>query len=61
VAAAAPARTSGPITIALGQTPAQVIAGKGQPSNMVKFPNKVVYIYPDMKVVFVNGKVSDVQ
>jgi hypothetical protein len=60
-AAAAPARAAGPITIALGQTPAQVVAGKGQPVNMVNFPNKTVYIYPDMKVIFVNGKVSDVQ
>ena len=58
--AAAP-RTSGPITIALGQSPEQVVAGKGQPSNKVQFPNKMVYIYPDMKITFVNGKVSDVQ
>ncbi len=62
--AAAPATTprpSGPVTIALGQSPEQVMAGKGQPSNKVQFPNKMVYIYPDMKITFVNGKVSDVQ
>ncbi len=58
-APAAPTHT-GPITIALGQTPAQVIENKGQPTNKVNFPNKVVYIYPDMKITFVAGKVSDV-
>ena len=51
----------GPVTIALGQTPAQVIANKGQPTNEVKFPNKTIFIYPDMKIIFVGGKVSDVQ
>jgi len=59
--APAPARPAGPITIALGQTPDQVIASKGQPTNKVNFPNKTVFIYPDMKIVFVGGKVSDVQ
>jgi hypothetical protein len=63
-AAAAPAaapRPTGPITISLGQTPEQVIASKGQPTNKVDFPTKTVYIYPDMKIIFVHGKVSDVQ
>jgi hypothetical protein len=60
-AAPAPARPAGPITIAQGQTPEQVIASKGQPINKVNFPNKTVFIYSDMKIVFVGGKVSDVQ
>ncbi len=59
--AAAPARHTGPITIALGQTTDQVIANKGQPTSKVNFPNKMMYIYPDMKITFVGGKVSDVQ
>jgi hypothetical protein len=45
----------------LGQTQEQVIATKGQPTNKVAFPNKTVFIYPDMKITFVNGKLSDVQ
>ncbi|MGA7523979.1 MAG: hypothetical protein WBW84_16120 [Acidobacteriaceae bacterium] len=59
----APARPAGPITIALGQTQAQVIRSKGQPLNIVNFPsrNKTIYIYRDMKIIFVQGKVSDVQ
>ncbi len=56
-----PSGPSAPIVIALGQTEAQVIAGKGQPTNKVAFPNKTVFIYPDMKITFVGGKVSDVQ
>ncbi|HEX3662428.1 MAG TPA: hypothetical protein VHU89_13405 [Acidobacteriaceae bacterium] len=58
-----PARPAGPITIALGQTQAEVIRGKGQPLNIVKFPsrNKIIFIYSDMKIIFVQGKVSDVQ
>ena len=55
------AHHSGPVAIALGQTPAQVIEMKGQPTNKVNFPNKQIYIYPDMKITFVNGKLTDAQ
>ena len=34
---------------------------KGQSLNKVNFPNKMVYLYSDMKIIFVRGKVSDVQ
>ena len=61
-AAAAPApRHSGPVAITLGMTPAQVIENKGQPTSKVNFPNKQLYVYPDMKITFVNGKLTDVQ
>lgn len=60
VASSAP-RHSGPIAITLGMTPAQVIENKGQPSSKANFPNKQLYIYPDMKITFVNGKLTDVQ
>ena len=59
--APAAAHHSGPVAIALGQTPAQVIEMKGQPTNKVNFPNKQIYIYPDMKITFVNGKLTDAQ
>jgi len=49
------------VTIALVQTTNQVVAMKGQSLNKVNFPNKMVYIYSDMKIIFVRGKVSDVQ
>jgi hypothetical protein len=59
-AAAAPARR-GPVTIALGQTPEQVVAMKGQPLSKVNLGTKLIYVYSDMKIVFVRNKVSDVQ
>jgi hypothetical protein len=57
----APVRHAGPITIALGQSEADVTQSKGQPVNIVKFPTKTIYIYSDMKITFVHGKVSDVE
>jgi hypothetical protein len=57
--AAAPAAPT--VTIALGQTPAQVIASKGQPKQIVNLGVKQIYVYPDMKIIFMSGKVSDVQ
>ncbi len=48
-------------TIELGQTPEQVEAILGKPEKVVKLGSKVTYIYKDMKVIFVDGKVADVQ
>jgi hypothetical protein len=50
-----------PKTIAIGQTPSQVTAIFGAPTKDIKLGAKEIYTYPDMKVTFVNGKVSDVQ
>lgn len=50
-----------PKTIAIGQTRDQVIAIMGEPTKVVKLPTKEVDYYPDMKVIFVAGKVKDVQ
>jgi len=50
-----------PKTIALGQTKDLVVANWGQPTKIVKLSSKEIYYYPDMKVIFVAGKVSDVQ
>ena len=33
----------------------------GQPQKIVKLAKKEMYYYKDLKVIFVNGKVSDVQ
>jgi len=59
---AAGAGPSGPPpTIGLGQTPDQVISAIGQPTRIVNLGAKQIYTYPDMKVIFMNGVVSDVQ
>jgi hypothetical protein len=50
-----------PKTIALGQTIDQVTANFGQPTKILKLGAKQIYVYSDMKVTFVSGKVTDVQ
>lgn len=50
-----------PPTISIGQTPDQVIAAAGQPTRIIDLGAKKTFIYPDMKVIFMNGTVSDVQ
>jgi hypothetical protein len=50
-----------PKTIALGQTKDVVAANFGPPTKVVKLGTKEIDYYTDMKVTFVNGKVSDVQ
>ena len=56
-----PAQAAPPKTIALGQTTDQVVAILGQPQKIVNLGVKQMYFYPDMKVIFTSGKVSDVQ
>ncbi len=50
-----------PQTVEVGMTPDQVTAALGKPDKIVKLTTKQIYIYKDMKVTFVGGKVSDVQ
>ncbi|MGO8788968.1 MAG: hypothetical protein ACLQVL_16505 [Terriglobia bacterium] len=56
----APAQAE-PASIQLGQTPAEVVAVLGQPEKKVNLGSKQIYLYKDLKVTFLNGKVSDVQ
>jgi hypothetical protein len=48
-------------TISLGQTPQEVETILGKPERIVNLGAKVTYIYKDMKVIFQDGKVADVQ
>lgn len=51
-----------PKTIEVGQTVEQVVAALGQPAKIVKLLGaKELYFYKDLKITFVNGKVSDVE
>jgi hypothetical protein len=52
---------AGAPTIGLGQTPDQVTAILGTPKQIVDLGSKKIYKYPDMKIVFTDGRVSDVQ
>jgi len=48
-----------PKEILLGQTEDVVVANLGQPENIAKIGAKEIYFYKDLKVTFVNGKVTD--
>jgi len=45
----------------LDKTADQVVAGLGQPDKVVDLGGKKIYIYKDLKITFVDGRVSDVQ
>jgi hypothetical protein len=50
-----------PQQIEKGQTPEQVKAALGNPEKIVNLGPKQIYLYKDLKVTFLNGKVADVQ
>jgi hypothetical protein len=64
-AAAAPATIAAPaappVNISVGQSIDEVTASLGQPKSTVNLGAKKIYVYPDMKITFKDGKVSDVQ
>ena len=57
--AAAPAGP--PPTISVGESSTEVLQAMGMPLQMVDLGKKKTYVYKNMKIVFVNDKVSDVQ
>ena len=56
-----PPAGSGPVTIEIGQSVADVVARMGQPARVADLGQKKTYFYKDMKIIFVDGRVSDVQ
>jgi hypothetical protein len=50
-----------PQTIEKGQNTDQVQSALGKPDKIVNLGSKQIWVYKDLKVTFVNGKVSDVQ
>jgi len=57
----APTGNEPPIQVELGQSKDDVVAQMGPPTKIVKLGAKEMYYYPDMKVIFVKNKVTDVQ
>jgi hypothetical protein len=63
------AQTSAPATqpepsiksIQMGQTPEQVIAILGNPEVTINLSARTVYVYRHFKIVFVGGRLSEVQ
>ena len=54
-------QAAAPASIQLGQTVDQVVAILGQPERIANLGSKQIYAYKDLKVTFIDGKVSDVQ
>lgn len=50
-----------PKTVALGQSRADVEAILGKPDTIIDLGPKVTYVYKNLRVVFTDGKVADVQ
>jgi hypothetical protein len=56
-----PQQQQPPATVQIGQTPDQVTQILGQPDKIIDLGAKKIYVYKDIKVTFVNGKVTDAQ
>jgi len=50
-----------PPTISIGESSTQVLQALGMPQQMIDLGKKKTYVYKNMKVIFVDDKVSDVQ
>jgi hypothetical protein len=60
--AAAPAAAAAPpASVEIGMTPDQVVGILGQPEKVLNIGPKQIYVYKDIKVTFLNGKVADAQ
>jgi len=57
----ADAPPASPKTVSIGQTKDQVAAAFGPPTKIATIGAKEIDYYPNMKITFVNGKVTDVQ
>lgn len=49
------------VSIANGQSKEQVKAAQGEPLRIVNLGTKSIFVYKDMKVTFLNGKVSNIE
>ncbi len=58
---AQPQAQQAPATVQLGMTREQVIATLGQPTKIVNVGPKTIFTYPDLKIIFQNNQVADVQ
>jgi hypothetical protein len=48
-------------TVSLGQTKDQVITILGQPPKIANVGTKEIDYYPDMKIIYINGRVTDIE
>lgn len=55
------AGSNSPATIALGQSIESVTGALGNPTRIIDLGAKKIYTYPDLKIVFLNGRVASVE
>jgi hypothetical protein len=55
------AQAQPPPTIQMGQTEDEVVGMIGQPEKKIVLGSKEIFVYKDIKVTFIGGKVADVQ
>jgi hypothetical protein len=58
---APPRRATEPQAVHLGDSQDRALAALGQPEKKIDLGSKKIWVYKDLKVTFLNGKVSDVQ
>jgi hypothetical protein len=56
-----PAPAGPPPTIKIGESSTEVLQAMGMPLQMIDLGRKKTYVYKNMKIIFLNDKVSDVQ
>jgi len=56
-----PAPAGPPPTIKIGESSTEVLQSMGMPLQMIDLGRKKTFIYKNMKIIFLNDKVSDVQ
>jgi hypothetical protein len=56
-----PAPAGPPPTVSIGESSTQVLQALGMPLQMIDLGKKKTYVYKNMKVIFVDDKVTDVQ
>ena len=61
VASSQPATAAPPPTITIGESSTLVLQAMGMPQQMIDLGKKKTYIYKNMKIIFVDDKVTDVQ
>jgi hypothetical protein len=54
-------QSASPKSIELGNTPDEVQSVMGQPDKIINLGARVIHVYEDMKIIYVEGKVADVQ
>jgi hypothetical protein len=56
-----PAPAGPPPTVSIGESSTQVLQALGMPLQMIDLGKKKTFVYKNMKIIFVDDKVSDVQ